>query len=50
MYSTFIIIANVKGLPINISCVELELETRSPKHIDHIQKELKKAGYDENSF
>ncbi len=36
---------NVKGIPINISCVELELETRSYDHIDEIQQELQTAGY-----
>ncbi|WP_207678379.1 threonine ammonia-lyase [Desulfonema magnum] len=37
---------NVKDIPINISCVEIELETRSSAHIDHICGELQKAGYE----
>ncbi len=37
---------NVKGIPINISCVELELETRSSDHIDEIHRELQAAGYE----
>lgn len=37
---------NVKGIPINISCVELELETRSSDHIDEIYLELQTAGYE----
>lgn len=36
---------NVRDLPINITCVELELETRSTEHIHEIRGELLKAGY-----
>jgi len=36
---------NVRDLPINITSVELELETRSIEHIHEIESELLKAGY-----
>jgi len=36
---------NVKDMPLNLSCVELELETRSSSHIDEIHHELQKAGF-----
>jgi threonine dehydratase len=36
---------NIADLPITVSCVELELETRSQAHIDLIYDDLKKAGY-----
>ena len=35
-----------KNLPINTTCVELELETRGPDHIDGLQRELRQSGYD----
>jgi len=36
---------NVRDLPINITSVELELETRSIEHIHEIENELLRAGY-----
>jgi threonine dehydratase len=36
---------NVRDLPINITSVELELETRSIEHIHEIESELLRAGY-----
>lgn len=37
---------NVKDIPINVSCVDLELETRSNAHIDEIHRGLRVAGYE----
>ncbi len=37
---------NVKDIPINVSCVNLELETRSNNHINEIHLGLKAAGYE----
>lgn len=36
----------LKDLPIYITRVELELETRGPGHVDEIGRKLSKAGYD----
>lgn len=36
---------NVRGLPINFTRVDLELETRGFEHIKEIKEELNKAGY-----
>lgn len=35
-----------RRMPINVSCVELELETRGPEHIGEITQALTAAGYD----
>ncbi len=37
---------NVGDLPINVSRVALEMETRSREHVEELLKRLKKAGYD----
>jgi len=37
---------NIKGLPIYVTRVYLEIETRSLTHVDEIAHELKKAGYE----
>jgi len=37
---------NVKDLPIYVSRVDLELETRGPAHVDEITGELNMAGYE----
>ncbi len=36
---------NRENLPINSTCVELELETRSSNHIDALRRELQLSGY-----
>jgi threonine dehydratase len=37
---------NVRGLPIYVTRVDLELETRGPAHVDEIARELNMAGYE----
>jgi threonine dehydratase len=37
---------NVKGFPINVSWVVLELETRGAEHVEEISSELNASGYD----
>jgi threonine dehydratase len=37
---------NMKGFPINVSCVELELETRGVSHVEEISSQLNASGYD----
>jgi threonine dehydratase len=37
---------NIRNKPIYITCVELEVETRGPDHIEEIADEVKKAGYE----
>lgn len=37
---------NVRELPLNITCVELELETRGSDHIHEIRRDLISAGYE----
>jgi threonine dehydratase len=37
---------NVKDLPIYVSQVDLEIETRGPAHVDEITRELNMAGYE----
>ena len=37
---------NVKDLPIYVTRVDLELETRGPAHVDEITRELNMAGYE----
>ena len=37
---------DVKDMPISITYVELELETRGPGHIEEIRASLREAGYD----
>ncbi len=37
---------NVKDLPIYVSRVDLEIETRGPAHVDEITRELNMAGYE----
>jgi threonine dehydratase len=37
---------NVKDLPIYVTRVDLELETRGPTHVDEITRELSMAGYE----
>ena len=37
---------NVKDLPIYVTRVDLELETRGPKHVDEITRKLNTAGYE----
>ncbi|MCP4344667.1 MAG: threonine ammonia-lyase [Desulfobacterales bacterium] len=37
---------NVRNIPINVSCIDLELETRSNNHINEIHRGLKAAGYE----
>jgi threonine dehydratase len=37
---------NVKDLPIYVTRVDLELETRGPTHVDEITRELNTAGYE----
>jgi len=37
---------NVKDLPIYVTRVDLELETRGPDHVDEITRELNTAGYE----
>jgi threonine dehydratase len=37
---------NVKDLPIYVSRVGLEIETRGPAHVDEITRELNMAGYE----
>ena len=37
---------NVRGLPIYVTRVDLELETRGPTHVDEIARELNMAGYE----
>ena len=37
---------NIRGLPMNTSCVELELETRSTRHGEGTVRELREMGYD----
>jgi threonine dehydratase len=36
----------VPDLPIHVTCVELELETRGHEHVSTVAKELRRAGYD----
>jgi len=36
----------VRGMPIHMSCLELELETRNHAHIEKVIRELQSAGYD----
>lgn len=35
-----------KNLPIYVTRVDLELETRGPEHVEKIARKLKKAGYE----
>lgn len=37
---------NIKNIPVNVSYVELELETRNFKHINEIHLEIEQAGYE----
>lgn len=37
---------NIRGLPIYVTHVYLEIETRSMTHVDEIAQELGKAGYE----